>query len=598
MSKNKPTSYSQIHILKRLLKESKQYYIKYIFLSILALVLSFVGVAEAEILRRMVNGATNLNLSLIITGGALFLGVLVIATLLDWYNQYLTADLNLKATYTFQMKVIDKLNRSKLPAYQKFHSGDLLSRVHDSVSAAQTGLNQQILQILRHLGTVIFLIIYLSILSWQLTLFTLLFAGLVPIVVNLLSNKIRENYDQYQKETAEYQAFLQESFQGAEVIKSFSLLSLFKQKFKEIYARIKYTMKKITLYESTLNQTAMILMMGGMLFVLAYGGHLVFQGELDLGAVLAFIVSFEVLVQPLSSLFNSWPQLQQTISAGKRVYDLLDLEEEEKEITQENQTVIKSRSKLEFMDVSYRYDSSSKMVINKLDLTFESGRQTAIVGPSGGGKSTIVKLLMQFDQPIEGKILYNQLNINEIPLGDWRDNIAYVSQDTTLFTDTIFNNIQYGNKKASKEAIIQAAKSASIHDDIINTPNGYQTMLDEDGLNLSGGQRQRIALARALVRKPLIYIFDEPTSSLDGATERHFTETLNNIMQTNSQSMFIIISHRLETIKNADYIYVLKDGNVVEEGHHTALEEQEELYYDFMLTGVDTGGALINGNDA
>lgn len=563
--------------LRKMIKLNKQYYLRYIFIGILALVLSVTAVIEAEGLRKMINGATSSDFSLIISGAVMLVSLLIIVSLLTWLSVYLSTSINLEATLNFQQSTLKKLNRIRLSEIRKHHSGDYISRIYDSTREAQAGINQHMVQILQNSAAVIFLIIYLSILNWKLTLVTLFFAGVMPSIMNLLSKKIRENHYKLQQEDAKIQSFIQESIQGAEVVRSFSVQEKLMTSLQQIYHDLLDLKRKSALYNAITNQGNSIIFIGGMLVILAFGGWLVFEGNLDLGALVAFLVAFEAIVSPLSLLLNSWPSIQKTISSAKRVFEIFNLSEEETPyITKE--IIAKEQAIIIFDNVSYQYKSAQLLALNDVSLEFKQGEITAIVGPSGSGKSTMLNLLMKFDEPQSGQILYNQYNVSDISHNNWRKNIAFVSQEITLFSDTYVNNIRYGRLNATEEEVIRAAKSANIHETIMQSEDGYQTILKENGSNLSGGQRQRLALARAILRNPLIYIFDEPTSSLDGINERDFVNVITEV--TKRQNKFcVLVTHNIEMAKHADYIYMLDDGELKTGGKATKIYDQKEIYF-------------------
>lgn len=312
-----------------------------------------------------------------------------------------------------------------------------------------------------------------------------------------------------------------------------------------------------------------------MLIILAFGGWRVFQGDLDLGGLVAFLVAFEIIVSPLSQLLNSWPNLQGTISSARRVFEIFDFEEE-KAPHHTEEMITKEQSVITFDHVSFTYPSAQTKALNDMSLTFKQGEITSIIGPSGSGKSTILNLLMKFDEPQSGQILFNQMNISEFLHEKWRNNIAFVSQETTLFSDTYLNNIRYSKLNATKEEVINAAKLANIHETIMQSEKGYQTLLSENGSDLSGGQRQRLALARAILKNPLIYIFDEPTSSLDGMNERSFIEILNDVTRRQNK-LCILVTHNIQMAKHADYIYVLENGILKNSGSADVIDQIEIL---------------------
>jgi ABC-type multidrug transport system fused ATPase/permease subunit len=317
---------------------------------------------------------------------------------------------------------------------------------------------------------------------------------------------------------------------------------------------------------------------GTIVFVVWYGVGLMQQGELSFGDLTAFVIYTTFVGGSMAGFADLYSQLQKTIGATQRVREIMKEPGENVMVVREPlQEHYKLKGQVQFENVSFSYPSRSEIqVLKHVNLKAEPGEQIALVGPSGAGKSTIVSMLLRFYNPDGGRIKYDGMNGADIPLSQLRQQMAFVPQDVMLFGGTIKENIAYGNPDASDEQIREAARKANAHEFITGFPEGYETIVGERGIKLSGGQRQRIAIARAILKDPVILILDEATSSLDSASEQLVQEALENLMKNRTS---FVIAHRLSTVRNADKIYVLDKGQIVESGTHQELMEISEGLY-------------------
>ena len=322
---------------------------------------------------------------------------------------------------------------------------------------------------------------------------------------------------------------------------------------------------------SPVSQTLGVLVV---VFIVLYGGSMILQNQGDLtpSKFLVYIATFSQVMQPVKALADSFSSIHSGLAAGVRVLDLIDTKPELTEI--ENPVQIHEfKDAIRFENVSFNY--GEKEVLNNVSFTVKKGRNIALVGPSGGGKSTLIDLIPRFYDPKSGNIYFDDVNLKDVAVNSLRHQIGTVNQESILFNETIFNNIAFGKPDATKDEVIAAAKIANAHDFIMNTENGYETGIGDRGNKLSGGQKQRICIARAVLANPPIMLLDEATSALDTESEKLVQDALNRLMENRTT---VIIAHRLSTIQHADTILVVDGGKIVESGNHSSLINQNGLY--------------------
>jgi len=598
---NAATAESPLRTLGRLIQLGRLYWAWYICLVIATMAQSGLEVVTIEAIRRMINAATSRDMQLLVNGTLLGVVGLFGTELVGFGIAYFGELLDHISVMRLQTKLVSKMTRVKMEAFQKYHSGDVIARINDSATSAQAGLNSRVRQILHQLLTVTFLLVYLVHLNFELSAGTLGLSVLLPAMLTPLSKKLRELYGAQYRAYSRKDSFIQDSVQGAEIVRAFSLSKRLVRKFAEIYREILGYVKKTLFLGLLVGYSQFVVVIGGILFVLGYGGLLVSRRLLDLGGLVAFLFCFERVAQPLSQLVRIWPELQNSIVQASRAFELFDLPEEAYVQAQiqpsridgldsaDLAAVIRAGGKagLDLEDIHFAY-SEGQEVLKGISLKVEAGKTTALVGPSGSGKSTLLKLILRLYEPTRGRILCQGIPIDELTVSDWRSLTAYVSQDPYLFSGTLMENIRYGRLDASDEEVIEAAKAANIHDFIMSTKDRYQTKVGERGVRLSGGQRQRVSIARALLRNPLILILDEPTSSLDSESELAVQEALERLMRGRTT---VVVAHRLSTVRNADKIVYIEDGMVQEIGTHRELVAARGRYYRmYQLLLHDLGG--------
>lgn len=583
----------------RLFKLGRPYLGWYILLCALAAVISLTTVGVAEALRRIINSATNHNMSGLTSATLFAVAIMFVDAAANFLKSYLSGVLEVKSTSRLQVSLLGRLLNVQMKELDRYHSADLISRINDSASAAQHGINQKTIDLFSNLLQIAFLLTYLLSLQFALTLGTIIICSLVPLVMLPFTSRLRSMHEQRQKIETAQQMFIQDTVQGAEVVRAFSLAPRLHQQFA---ARVKqyFTIHiPLTRLEAVGYNMPLVVILGGLLYVLSFGGYLVIGGRLDVGAVAAFLICFEQISNPVSKLANLWTELQMSLAQGKRMFEVLDLPEEEAnyeaaalnsriEITEEPDPEMISRSDISFNNVSFHYDAAP--VLNNVQLTIRPGKVTALAGPSGSGKSTLLHLLLAAYEPDEGVIRCGVHPLSRIPLRLWRERIAYVSQEPYLFSGTFHENIAWGRSGATTEEVIQAAQRAGIHEVIMRTPLQYETTIGERGLTLSGGERQRLSIARAFVREPKLLLLDEPTAALDSHNEELIQQALRELMHDRTT---VVIAHRLSTIRDADQIYFMEAGSVAETGTHQELMALEGKYFKMVETSMKQNHDLL-----
>ncbi len=472
--------------------------------------------------------------------------------------------------------IYNKLLILPMSFYSNQKKGDIMSRITSDINEIEWSVVSTLQMIIKDPLNVIFFMIVLLSISPQLVVISLITLIPAGFLIGKIGKSLNRNSEKGQRQLGVVVSTTEESITGLRIIKAFNAIDYAHDKFKKInhvYTKIMIKVYRRKDLAAPLTETLAII---GLLVVIWFGGNLVLTQKLDSGVFLFFVVIFSRLIPPAQSFITSFYNLQRGETAAKRVFEIIDAEEK---IEEKSNAISKKTfsQNIEYRNVSFQYniDDSRVKVLDNINLTIEKGRMIAVVGPSGGGKSTLVDLLPRFYDCTQGNILIDNIPIKDLVISDIRDLIGIVSQETILFNDSILNNIAFGMKNVSETDVIFAAKIANAHKFISEMENGYHTNIGDRGANLSGGQRQRISIARAVLKNPPIMILDEATSALDTEAERYVQEALTNLMKNRTS---IVIAHRLSTIKNADEIIVIDNGKIVERGTHQTLIDNNELY--------------------
>ena len=501
------------------------------------------------------------------------LGLYGISALFMFIQGWLMTGVTQKICYRMRKEISEKINRMPLKYFESRTYGEVLSRITNDVDTLGMGLNQSITQIITSLCTIVGTLIMMLSISPLMTLIALVILPVSAAIIGIIVKFSQKHFRNQQNELGDINGIVEESFSGHLLIKAYN-------KEKETIDEFEKTNKK--LYNSAWkSQFLSGMMMPLMMFVgnLGYaavalsGGMLAIQGVITIGDIQAFIQYVKNFTQPIQQVSQVINQVQSMAAAAERVFEFLG-EEEEVQLL-ENPVDIKSvKGDVEFEHVRFGYNED-KIIINDFSAKVSQGQRIAIVGPTGAGKTTMVKLLMRFYDVNSGSIKLDGHDIRDFNRRELREAIGMVLQDTWLFNGTIMENIRYGRLDATDEEVIEAAKAAHAHRFIRTLPDGYNMVLNEDASNVSQGQKQLLTIARAILADNPILILDEATSSVDTRTESRIQRAMNNLMKGRTS---FIIAHRLSTIKDADLILVMRDGDIVEQGTHSELLSQNGFY--------------------
>ena len=508
-----------------------------------------------------------------------------LSAIFSYIQGFLMTNIAMKTTYTLRKEISYKLNKLPLSYFDNVSTGDILSRVTNDVDTLNQSLNQSVTQIITSISTVVGILIMMLTINLELTLIALLIIPISLSLIMFILKKSQRYFYSQQKYLGLLNGHVEEMYSGHIVIKAFN---------KEKYAMDIFDNHNEKLYHSSWkSQFLSGLIMPIMFFIsnLGYvaiciiGGHLVIMQKIAVGDIQAFLQYVRQFTQPLNQIANISNILQQTTAAAERVFDFLDEKEETPDKTSSLKITFENNSNnvqnQVFIDGSVSFDhikfgySKKKIIIKDFSANIKPGQKVAIVGPTGAGKTTIVKLLMRFYDVLEGKICLSGHNIKDFSRNDLRSIFGMVLQETWLYNASIKDNIKYGNLQATDEEIHNAAKSAHVEHFINTLPGGYNMIINESADNISAGQKQLLTIARAIISNPKILIFDEATSSVDTRTEILIQKAMENLMHGKTS---FIIAHRLSTIKNADLILVMNNGDIVEQGTHKDLLGKNGFY--------------------
>jgi ABC transporter fused permease/ATP-binding protein len=509
------------------------------------------------------------------------LGILTLQMLLSYSRVFLFTQVGERALADLRSDVYRKMIRLSMDFFAQRRVGELSSRLSADLSQIQDAVTFMLAEILRGILTFVVGIGLISYISPKLTLIMLSIIPVIVVIAVIFGRYIRKLSRQAQDQLADSNIIVQETLQGIANVKAFS---------NEWFETKRYTgslqqVVKLAIRSGKVRGLFISFMLfslfGSIILVVWYGVGMMQQGILSFGDLTAFVVYTSFVGGSMAGFADLYSNLQKTLGATQRIRELLREETEEVSLQQEKiDPRYRLKGEVEFRQVSFSYPSRREIpVLRDVSIYAESGRQLALVGPSGAGKSTIASLLLRFYEPDQGELLFDGRPAAEIPLSQLRLQMAVVPQDVLLFGGTIRENIAYGKPDASNEQIESAAHKAYAHEFISSFPEGYETIVGERGVKLSGGQRQRIAIARAILKDPVILILDEATSSLDSASESQVQAALDNLMENRTS---FVIAHRLSTIRNADQIVVLEKGHVREKGSHDELMAIPEGLYSSL----------------
>jgi len=510
-------------------------------------------------------------------------GLYLLSTLFSFVQGWIMAGISASVTYKFRKLIDTKINRMPLRYFDGTNHGEVLSRITNDVDTISQTLNQSLSQIITNVFSMIGVLVMMFSISWIMTTVALLIIPLSAVIIQFVVKRSQKLFKQQQDYLGHVNGHVEEMYSGHVVMKAFNGEARSVEKFNHLNSTLYNSAWKSQFLSGLMMPIMNFIGNVGYVGVCILGGYLAVRNTVTVGDIQAFISYMKSFTQPIAQIANISNILQQTAAAAERVFEFLDETEEVTDVEFPIQ-VSTIKGEVEFRDVHFGYNPD-KTIINDFCAKIKPGQKVAIVGPTGAGKTTMVKLLMRFYDVDSGSILVDGMDIRNFKREDLRRMFGMVLQDAWLFNGTIMENIRYGQLSASDTDVINAADHAYADHFIRTLPDGYNTILDEETSNISQGQKQLLTIARALLANPSILILDEATSSVDTRTEVLIQKATDSIMQGRTS---FIIAHRLSTIRNADLILVMNEGDIVEQGTHTELLKKNGFYTSLYNSQFET----------
>ncbi len=503
------------------------------------------------------------------------LGLYVLSVAFSFVQGFIMTGITQKVCYRMRREVSEKINRMPMSYFESRTYGEVLSRITNDIDTMGNGLNQSITQLITSVSTVIGVIVMMLTISPLMTLISVLILPISIMLMMFVIKKSQRFFKQQQEYVGHINGQVEEVYGGHNVIKAFNKENDVRREFHETNETLYKSAWKSQFFSGLMQPIMMFVGNLGYVAVAISGAALAIRGTIQIGDIQAFIQYVKNLTQPVQQVAQVTNMMQQMAAAAERVFELLE-EKEEEQIVENPVSTEGIKGEVTFEHVKFGYNPD-QIIIKDFSAHVKTGQQVAIVGPTGAGKTTMVKLLMRFYDVNGGAILLDGHNIKDFNRRELRDVFGMVLQDTWLFKGTIMENIRYGRLDATDEEVVAAAKAAHAHRFISALPGGYNMELNEEITNISQGQKQLLTIARAILADNPVLILDEATSSVDTRTEHRIQRAMDNLMKGRTS---FVIAHRLSTIKNADIILVMKDGDIIEQGNHDELMAQNGFYAD------------------
>lgn len=571
--------------LKKLLKYLGKYKIGIVIVIICAILSTIfniigpkvIGNATTEIYEgviKMISGTGGIDFDAIRNIILILIGLYIISVLFSYLQSYIMVGIGMKFTYTLRKNISKKINKLPLRYFDKKTYGEVLSYITNDVDTIAQNLNQGITQLITSITTIAGILVMMFSISWQMTIIAILVLPISSILIMIIFKKSQKYFKAQQEYLGHVNGHIEEMYSNHNIIKVFNGEKKSVEEFKKYNDILYHSTWKSQFLSGLMHPIMNFIGNVGYVIICILGGYYASQGIITVGNIQSFIQYMKQFTQPISQLANVSNVLQSTIAAAERVFEFLD-EKEEVPDNSNPASIENIKGNVEFKNVKFQYDNNNVPTIKNFSAKVEAGRTIAIVGPTGAGKTTIVKLLMRFYDVTDGEILLDNINIKDFKRDDLRSAFSMVLQDTWAFNGSIMENIRYGNLDATDEQVIEASKKAQVDHFVRTLSEGYNTILDEDTTNISQGQKQLITIARAFLADPKVLILDEATSSVDTRTEMQIQKAMDELMKGRTS---FVIAHRLSTIKNADLILVMNNGDIIETGTHNELMKKGGFY--------------------
>ena len=520
-----------------------------------------------------INGGSGIDFDKIIK---ILFGVMclyVVSSVLSFIQGFIMTGISNDVTYNLRKDISKKINKIPMKYFESRTHGEILSRITNDVDTLQTGINQSVTQLITSATTLIgVLVMMLSINVWM-TLAALLILPVSMFIISKVMKHSQKYFQDQQKYLGEVSGQVEEIYSGHTVVKAFNKEDDVINEFEKTNEKLYSSAWRSQFFSGIMMPIMQFVGNLGYVMVALLGGFMVIKNKIEVGDVQAFFQYIRNFTQPIQQIAQVTNMLQSSAAASERVFEFLDVEEED-QMAENPVSVDQIEGNVSFEHISFGYDPS-KIIVHDFNADVKAGQKVAIVGPTGAGKTTMIKLLMRFYDVNSGEICIDGHNVKDFNRMELREMFGMVLQDTWLFHGTIMENIRYGRLDATDEEVIAAAKAAHAHHFIMSQPGGYQMELNEETSNISQGQKQLLTIARAILADNKIMILDEATSSVDTRTEERIQKAMDNLMKGRTS---FVIAHRLSTIRDADLILVMKDGDIIEQGTHESLLAKNGFY--------------------
>ena len=570
--------------IKKLMKYLSEYKIGLIFVLLFAIGSTIFNIAGPKILGKAtteiftglvgkVSGSSGIDFEKIAHILIFLMCLYVTSAIFSFIQGYIMTGVSQKLTYRLRKEISEKINRLPMNYFDKQTHGEVLSRITNDVDTLSQSLNQSATQVITSTTTIIGVLIMMLSISPLMTVIALLILPVSMVLISVIVKHSQKYFKSQQEYLGHVNGQVEEVYGGHNIVKAFNKEADVIKEFDETNEILYQSAWKSQFFSGMMMPIMQFVGNLGYVAVAILGGYLAIKKTIEVGDIQSFIQYVRNFTQPITQVAQVANMLQSTAAASERVFEFLE-EEEEDQFAQNPVSVEGLEGNVEFDHVHFGYNAD-KIIINDFSAKVKQGQKIAIVGPTGAGKTTMIKLLMRFYDVNSGAILIDGHNLKDFNRGELRQMFGMVLQDTWLFHGSIKENIRYGKLDATDEEVIEAAKAAHVHRFVQTLPNGYDMELNEEASNVSQGQKQLLTIARAILADPKILILDEATSSVDTRTEVRIQKAMDNLMRGRTS---FIIAHRLSTIRDADLILVMKDGDIIEQGNHEELLKQNGFY--------------------